>query len=98
MLFLAQIENNPGMEDVRRANYDAHVDYLRNNIDVIRAAASLKPTPDGPTVGIVWIIEAASKADAEKACHGDPFYKAGLRRSISVLHFVKSVTDRTASI
>jgi uncharacterized protein YciI len=98
MLFLAEIENHAGMEDVRQANKEAHIAYLKKAHGTVRAAANLKDSLDGETVGIIWIIEAPDKVAARKAIEDDPFYRAGLRRSVKIRHFIKSVTDRTAEI
>ncbi len=97
MLFLAEIVNKTGIDDLHKANRDAHIEYLKKTYDAVRAAANLKDSLDGETTGIVWIIEAPDKAAAERVVKDDPFYTAGLRQSVTVRHFVKSV-DRPATI
>jgi uncharacterized protein YciI len=79
---------------VRLANYEAHKAYL--------AQAKVKTVISGPLVaddgetmkGSCFILEAKSKQEVLDFHHGDPFYEAGVWRSVSIHPFLKRVDNR----
>ena len=49
-----------------------------------------RPSADGTPTGGIWIIDAESHAAAETFYKDDPFWKAGLRKSVRVSHWAKA--------
>lgn len=54
------------------------------------AARALRPTPEAAPTGGIWIIEAETQAAAEAFYKNDPFWRAGLRKSVRVSHWAKA--------
>lgn len=77
---------------------DAHLAYLDRERERIRVGGSLRDEPDQEAQGGLWIIEANSKAEAERLCHEDPFWTGGLRKSVRLLHWSKAFADRTVPV
>lgn len=76
----------------------AHLDYLERHADAIRVAGSLRVTPDESPTGACWIVDAPDKLGVEKLCHADPFWRAGLRSKLTILHWSKAFEDRQTLI
>jgi len=84
MYFIILCTDKPDSGDVRAANRDAHITYLKAHADDIRLGGAT-PNPDGDGVsGSFLLIEAASYDDAKAWAAGDPFAKAGLFRDVEV--------------
>ena len=45
---------------------------------------------DGMPTGGIWILNAENQATAETFYKDDPFWKAGLRKSVRVSHWAKA--------
>jgi uncharacterized protein YciI len=85
MLYVTLFEDNPTLgADVRRQFMPAHLKFLENNAARIRAAGPLR-TPSGDPVGGLWVIEADGPDVVDALVKGDPFWPAGLRRSVRIL-------------
>ena len=98
MLFVAQFQDDPGKLHVRKAEMDNHLRYLEERREKILVGGSLRADPAQDPLGGLWIIEASDKREAEKLCHGDPFWTRGLRRSVTILHYSKAFPDRKTPI
>jgi hypothetical protein len=94
MLFVIQFEDvyetDPGRLPEREKHMAAHLAYLAEHQDMVVASGALRATPDGPPVGGIWIVVAPALQAAEALYKADPFYKAGLRRSVRVHHWAKA--------
>ena len=94
MLYVIQFEDREDGADIRKRETSAHHIYLEKNRDRILAAGGLRETPDGPSRGGMWIVEAESAEAAEALYRNDPFWTAGLRRSARVMVWVKASAEK----
>jgi len=94
MLFVVQFEDVYGEQPHRlpeRAQHMAdHLSFLASHSDRVIAAGALRPSADGTPTGGIWILNAESEAAAEAFYKDDPFWKAGLRKSVRVSHWAKA--------
>ena len=78
MLYLIVNIDKPGKNDVRLANRPAQHAYIEAFRDRIKFAGPTVTEDDGMSTGNMFVIEAASYAEAVAFTTGDPFVKAGL--------------------
>ena len=94
MLFIVQFEDiytdHPERLPERAQHMPAHLAFLVQHKDQVIAAGAPRPAEDAmPIVGI-WIVNAPSKAGAEALLRQDPFWIAGLRKSVRVSHWARA--------
>ena len=94
MLFVVQFEDvyaeQPERLPERARHMEAHLTFLAAQGDKVLAAGALRLTDDGAPLGGLWIVNAESKADVEALVAQDPFWTAGLRKSVRVSHWAKA--------
>lgn len=94
MLFIVQFEDvyadQPERLPERAEHMAAHLAFLAEHADRVIASGALRPTNDGMPIGGVWIISAETKTTVEAIYKDDPFWKAGLRKSVQVNHWAKA--------
>lgn len=94
MLFIVHFEDiyaeKPELLPDRALHMPEHLAFLAANADRVVASGALRDTPDGVPIGGVWILNIETKAEAESFYKGDPFWKAGLRKSVRVSHWAKA--------
>jgi uncharacterized protein YciI len=94
MLFIVQFEDvyseQPERLPERAQHMSAHLTFLAENSGRLVAAGALRPSPDEIPIGGIWIISADDKVAVEDFYKGDPFWKAGLRKSVCVSHWAKA--------
>jgi uncharacterized protein YciI len=94
MLFIIQFEDiyadQPGRLPERAHHMAAHLAFLARHGDQVIAAGALRPAEGATPDGGVWIVNAPSKAEAEALLYQDPFWIAGLRKSVRVSHWAKA--------
>lgn len=89
MLFVIHAVDKPGSAELRQKTRPAHLDYLTQaGPQVIAAGPTLTEDGVGMT-GSVLIIEAADRAGAESFAHSDPYAKAGLFQSTTIMPWRK---------
>lgn len=97
MLFAVLFEDNPAApSDVRALHMAAHLAFLEENSDNVRAAGPLSDTTssDGaPPSGGLWLVDAGSAEEVEALVHADPFWPTGLRRSVRILAWRQVFSD-----
>jgi len=98
MLFVALFEDKPEGAVVRREHMDAHIAYLERHADAIRVAGPLRGELSAIPMGACWIVEAPDKAAVERLCQADPFWQAGLRSKLTILHWSKAFEGRQTLI
>lgn len=74
----------------RAVHMAAHLAFLAAHGDQVVAAGALRPAEDEAPFGGVWTIDMESKASAEAFYRRDPFWTAGLRKSVRVSHWAKA--------
>lgn len=94
MLFVVQFEDVYAEKPERlpeRAMYMAdHLDFLAEHGNQVVASGALRPSSDAPPFGGIWILNVENAAAAEALYKDDPFWKAGLRKSVQVNHWAKA--------
>lgn len=83
MLFAIVAIDRPGRLERRKATRPAHLEFLANSADRVRAAGAFL-AEDGTPTGSLLIVEADTLADAEAMVAADPYTKAGLFESVTV--------------
>ena len=90
MLYFIHRVDKPGTKDLREATRPAHLEWSKTLGDRLRYAG---PTLDesGAMSGSVWILEAASRDEANEVTLNDPYEKADLFQSKTVEGFMQVV-------
>ena len=93
MLFAVLFEDNPALgEAVRRDHMPAHLAFLEDHAETVRAAGPLLDT-DGQMAGGLWLVEAPTAADVEALVKADPFWPTGLRKGYRILQWRQVFAD-----
>lgn len=94
MLFIVQFEdiyaNHPERLPERAQHMPAHLAFLAAHPGRVIASGALRDEEDGAPHGGIWILNAENKAEAESFYQADPFWQAGLRKSVRVSHWAKA--------
>jgi len=81
MLFAVICDDKPGGLELRKANREAHLAYLKETGAVL-AGPFLDEA--GDMCGSLVVIEAADRAAAENWAANEPYGKAGVFKSLSI--------------
>lgn len=84
MLIALIAKDKAGALDLRKANRDAHVTYLKNTGVVAQAGPLMI---DGDMAGSLVILDVADMATAEAWAKEDPYAKAGLFESVDLIEW-----------
>ncbi len=85
MHFVISCTDRPNALDVRKANRDAHLAYLKSHAEqIVAAGPTLTDDSDGMT-GSVLIMAFEGPAEAEAFAAGDPYAQAGIFESVTIL-------------
>ena len=94
MLFAVMFEDDPvRAAEIRSRVMPAHLAFLERNAAAIVAAGPLLEGAARTPAGGMWLVEADSRDRAEALTREDPFYSAGLRRSIRILEWRRVFAD-----
>ncbi len=88
MHFVITCTDIPGQPELRQANRADHLDYLGQHTGRIVAAGPTPGRDDAPN-GSVLIMEFDSPGDARAFTDGDPYSKAGVFESVSIVPWKK---------
>jgi len=92
-MYLIFCIDKPGSLDIRKANRDAHLAYLKEQGDKL-VAAGPTVTEDGETMnGSLLVMNFANQGEAEAFAAGDPYGKAGLFESVTIKKWNKVLGD-----
>jgi uncharacterized protein len=95
MLFVVQFEDiyadHPERIKEREEHMDAHIAFLAAQGNRIVASGALRESEGGLPQGGMWIVSAQNKDDVNALYQEDPFWRAGLRKSVRVSHWAKAV-------
>lgn len=73
-------DDTPAMLEQRRRFGKEHLAYLEENSDRILIGGGLRPVPEAPFVGGLWIVEAASYDEVVSLVTNDPYFNPAHRR------------------
>ena len=90
MHFYIRCVDKPGHLDVRKANREDHLAYIKGGFAdrIVAAGPTLDPDMEGMN-GSVFIIEFDSIEEAREFAANDPYAKAGLFESVVIRPFKK---------
>lgn len=91
MLFFVRFTDRTDRAHVRAEHTAAHLAWLEAHADRIRVGGPLREDPAATPVGAMWIVEAASRDEAEALYADDPFWVNGLRAGVEILEWRKAV-------
>ncbi|MCB1335341.1 MAG: YciI family protein [Roseivivax sp.] len=83
MKFALIAKDKPGALEVRKANRDAHLAYIKDTGVVSQAGPLLDA--EGQMCGSLVILEVADMAAAQAWASGDPYGHAGLFASVELI-------------
>jgi uncharacterized protein YciI len=86
MFFAITNIDKPDSAALRAATRDIHLGYLDSIVAQIRLAGPLL-NAEGQSVGSLLIVEAENQAAAEAFAAADPYAKAGLFESVTVMPY-----------
>jgi uncharacterized protein len=93
MLYAVLFEDSANAgSDIRRRHMDAHLSFLERNAARIKAAGPLRTSSADPAGGL-WLVEAGDADVVEALVKEDPFWPAGLRRSVRILGWSQVFAD-----
>jgi len=93
MLLAVLFEDDPAAgPEIRRRHMPAHLAFLERHGAQIRAAGPLQDS-DGGAAGGLWLVEADDHAAVEALVKADPFWAAGLRRTVRLLGWNRVFAD-----
>ncbi|MDE9450107.1 YciI family protein [Aliiroseovarius sp. Z3] len=81
--------DKPGAIDIRKANRDAHLAYIKDTGVVAQAGPFLDA--DGVMCGSLVILDVADRDAAQAWADGDPYAKAGLFSNVRIEQWNKVV-------
>lgn len=73
-------EDTPGMLVHRKKFGKDHIEYLMANADKILVGGGLRPFPDAPFAGGLWIVETPEYDDVVELVLNDPYFNPDHRR------------------
>jgi len=77
---------------IRQENLERHFDFLQANAAFIKTAGPLSQHGDAFAGGL-WLVEAPDAAEFERLVEADPFWSAGLRKSVRILAWNRVFAD-----
>ena len=93
MLFAVLFEDNANRAEVRAHKMPEHLAFLGRHASTILAAGPLHDAGDGSPAGGLWLVNADQPASVVALYHEDPFWTAGLRRTVRVLEWRQVFRD-----
>ncbi|MGY5803828.1 YciI family protein [Rhizobium hainanense] len=86
-LFAVLFEDDPqNAAAIRKEYLPRHFAFLEANAASIRAAGPLSRESDAFAGGL-WLVEAQTTDDVDRLVKEDPFWPAGLRKSVQILRW-----------
>lgn len=82
MFYALFAHDKPGALEIRKANRDAHLAYIKDTGVVAQAGPLLDA--DGQMAGSLVILDVADQAAADEWAAGDPYAKAGLFAEVTI--------------
>jgi uncharacterized protein YciI len=89
MLFVMFCIDRTGVEEKRRQVMPAHIEYLATNPIKIVMSGPLVSDDGGKTIGSLYMLDAANRAEIEKFQRADPLYNADIWEKVEVRAFNK---------
>jgi uncharacterized protein YciI len=85
-LFMLACFDKPNSLDLRLATREAHLAYVRENLDAVKVAGPLLDDAD-QMAGSLFVLDTPDRAAAEAFNAADPYNKAGLFGRVEIRGF-----------
>ncbi|MDL2402775.1 YciI family protein [Rhizobium mayense] len=82
---------------IRKEYLERHFAFLEANAAAIRAAGPLSRQDDAFAGGL-WLVEAKNADEVDRLVKEDPFWSAGLRKSVQILTWSQVFADGSRRI
>ncbi len=96
MAFMVKAKDRAGALDIRRANREAHLEFLKAAGDRLLLAGPML-TSDGEMAGSLLIVDFESEGAVVDWLAGDPYSNAGLFESVEIAGFKPVLSNFPAS-
>ncbi|WP_457421946.1 YciI family protein [Roseateles sp. P5_E7] len=90
-LFAVRFHDKPDAGELRRELLQAHLEWVAAQADTLRAAGSLRESPEATPAGGLWVVRAADRAAVEALIATDPFTTGGLRAGWDIFYWSKAL-------
>jgi uncharacterized protein YciI len=94
MPYAIQTIDKPDSAEVRTATRAAHLEYLTAHKDKLLAAGAVIDDDGTGGHGGILIVDTDDRAEAERFIAEDPFTKAGLFQSVTVVRWRKAFFNK----
>ena len=94
MPYAIQTVDKPNSAELRAATRAAHLEYLTANQNKLLAAGAVINDDGTGGHGGILIVDTDDRAEAERFIAEDPFTKAGLFQSVTVVRWRKAFFNR----
>ncbi len=98
MIYAVLFEDDDRHADKRAEHMPAHLAFLEDNAQRIRAAGPLTDTRDATAAGGLWLVEAGSRGQVRALVEADPFWPTGLRKSVRILQWTQVFAEGARKI
>ena len=88
-MFVVHCKDKPGAQQIRLDNRAAHLDFLKANLARVVMAGPVQTEDRQGMVGSVLVLDFAARAELDAFLAQDPYAKAGLFDSVTVLPYKK---------
>lgn len=88
-MFIVHCQDKPGQAQLRADNRPAHLDWLKANLDKVVLAGPVLTEDRQTPVGSMLVLDVADRAALDALLAQDPYAKAGLFGSVTVLPYRK---------
>ena len=89
-------QDRPGTEQLRLRTREAHLEYAATLGSTLVFAGPTLADDETTMIGSVWVVAAASKAEAEAITRADPYEKVDLFQSKLVQPLLKVIPEDPA--
>ncbi|MFT7774277.1 YciI family protein [Roseateles sp.] len=90
-LFAVCFHDKPDTGELRRLLLQAHLEWVAAHEGLLRAAGSLRESPEATPVGGLWVVRAPDRAAVEALIATDPFTTGGLRERWDIFYWSKAL-------
>jgi uncharacterized protein YciI len=88
-MFAVTCKDKPGHLQTRLDNRAAHLEYWRARIDKLVIGGPIQTEDRQSMVGSILVVDVAERADLDALLAADPYVKAGLFESVTILPYKK---------
>jgi uncharacterized protein YciI len=88
-MFMVLCKDKPGHLQTRLDNRDAHLAYMKANIEKLAIGGPLQTDDRQSMIGSMLVLDIADRAELDAFLAQDPYAKAGLFESVTITPYKK---------